>query len=52
MVDSTFARQPWAIKGTTLTALRRYNIRHGGYIHWNIAQFCHLFIRMLSLIVL
>ena len=28
-----YARQPWAIKRTTPTALRRYNIRHGGFIH-------------------
>ena len=35
-VAFTFARQPWAIKGTTPTALRRYNIRNEGYIHWNI----------------
>ena len=26
-------RQPWAIKRTTPTALRGYNIRHGGFIH-------------------
>ena len=30
-----FARQPWAIKSTTPTALHRYNIRNEGYIHWN-----------------
>ena len=29
-------RQPWAIKRTTPTALRGYNIRHGGFIHYNI----------------
>ena len=28
-------RQPWAIKRTTLTALRLYNIQNCGYIHWN-----------------
>ena len=32
-VDFAFACQPWAIKGTTLTALRSYNICNGGYIH-------------------
>ncbi|MBF1560462.1 hypothetical protein [Segatella salivae] len=32
-VDFAIARQPRAIKGTTLTALRRYNICNGGYIH-------------------
>ena len=35
-VAFAFARQPWAIKRTTLTALRSYNIRNGGFIHWNI----------------
>ena len=35
-VAFAFAHQPWAIKGTTLTALHRYNIRNEGYIHWNI----------------
>ena len=35
-VDFAIARQPWAIKRTTLTALRRYNIQNCGYIHWNI----------------
>ncbi len=35
-VAFAFARQPWAIKGTTPTALHRYNIRNEGYIHWNI----------------
>ena len=34
-VDIAFARQPWAIIGTTLTALRSYNIRNGGFIHRN-----------------
>ena len=29
-------RQPWAIKRTTPTALRGYNIRHGGFIHGNV----------------
>ena len=29
-------RQPWAIKRTTLTALHRYNIDNGGYVHWDI----------------
>ena len=51
-VDFAFARQPWAIRSTTPTALRRCNIRNGGFIHWNVSTFCHLFIRMLSLIVL
>ncbi|WP_314715163.1 hypothetical protein [Segatella salivae] len=32
-VDFVFTRQPWAIKRTTLTALRSYNIRNGGFIH-------------------
>ena len=32
-VDYAFACQPWAIKSTTLTALRRCNICNGGYIH-------------------
>ena len=35
-VDCAFARQPWAIKGTTLTALRRCDIRNSGYIHLDI----------------
>ena len=35
-VDFAFARQPWAIKGTTLTALRRCDIRNSGYIHLDI----------------
>ena len=30
-----YARQPWAIKRTTRTELRGYNIRHGGFIHGN-----------------
>ena len=73
-VDFAFARQPWPVKRTTLTALhhesvyiakfihlnngatpttlRSYNIHHGGYIHWNSAPFCHLFIRILLSIVL
>ncbi|MBF1529944.1 MAG: hypothetical protein HXN96_08395, partial [Prevotella salivae] len=34
-VDFAIARQPWAIKHTTLTALRHYNIQNCGYIHWN-----------------
>ena len=72
-VAFAFARQPWAIKRTTPTALHgehicnegkfhweftiiptalhRYNIRNGGGIHWNVSTFCHLFIRILSLIV-
>ena len=50
-VDFAFARQPWAIIGTTLTALRSYNIYNGGCIHRNIGTFCYLFIRMLALIV-
>ena len=28
-------RQPRAIKRTTRTELRGYNIQNGGYIHWN-----------------
>ena len=36
-VAFAFARQPWTIKGTTLTALHRYNIHNEGYIHWNIS---------------
>ena len=32
-VDFAFARQPWAIKRTTLTALHHRNICNGGYIH-------------------
>ena len=35
-VDFAIACQPWAIKGTTLTALRRCNIHNGEYIHQNI----------------
>ena len=50
-VAFAIARQPWAIKGTTLTALRRYNIDNGGYIHWNISAFCYLFIRILTSII-
>ena len=30
-----YARQPWAIKRTTPTALCGYNIRNGGFIHGN-----------------
>ena len=29
-------RQPWAIKGTTRTELRRCDILNGGYIHLDI----------------
>ena len=35
-VDFAFARQPWAIKGTTLTALHRCNIHPGQCVHGNI----------------
>ena len=35
-VDFAFARQPWAIKRTTLIALRNRNIQNSGYIHWDI----------------
>ena len=35
-VDFAFARQPWAIKGTTLTALHHYNIHNCGCVHWDI----------------
>ena len=35
-VDFAFARQPWAIKSTTLTALRSCNIYNGGCIHLDI----------------
>ena len=35
-VDFAFARQPWAIKCTTLTALRSCHIRNSGYIHLDI----------------
>ena len=35
-VAFAFARQPWAIKSTTLTALRSCNIRNGEYIHLDI----------------
>ena len=34
------------------TALRGYNIHHGGYIHWNIGAFCYIIIRILASIVL
>ena len=51
-VAFAFARQPWAIKGTTPMVLQHYVIYNGGYIHCNIDTFCYLFIRMLSLIVL
>ena len=36
----------------TPTVLHCYNIRNGGGIHRNVSTFCHLFIRMLSLIIL
>ena len=36
-VDFAIARQPWAIKGTTLTALRDESIYNGIYILWNIS---------------
>ena len=35
-VAFAFARLPWAIKRTTLTALRRCDTRNGGYIHLDI----------------
>ena len=35
-VAFAFARQPWAIIGTTLTALRDESIYIGKYIHLNI----------------
>ena len=35
-VDFAFACQPWAIKSTTLTALRNSYIRNGEYIHINV----------------
>ena len=34
-VDFAIARQPWAIKRTTLTALRDESIYIVKYIHWN-----------------
>ena len=34
-VAFAFARQPWAIRSTTLTALRSCNIHNNKYIHWN-----------------
>ena len=37
-VAFAIARQPRAIKRTTLTALRRYNIQNCEYIHWNIGM--------------
>ena len=37
-VDFAFACQPWAIKGTTLTALRDESIYIGKYIHLNIGR--------------
>ena len=37
-VDFAFARQPWATKGTTLTALRGCDIRNGGFIHLDIGK--------------
>ena len=45
-------RQPRAIKRTTRTELHHEKVYITKYIHWNIGTFCHLFIRMLSLIVL
>ena len=50
-VDFAFARQPWAIRSTTLTALRDEGMYIVKYIHWDIDTFCHLFIRMLALII-
>ena len=35
-VACTTVWQPWAIKRTTLTALRSCDIRNGGYIHLDI----------------
>ena len=35
-VAFVFARQPWAIRSTTLTALHRYDIHPGRCIHWDI----------------
>ena len=35
-VDFAFACQPWAIIGTTLTALRDCNIHNSGYFHLDI----------------
>ena len=35
-VDFAFARQPWAVKRTTLTALHGKRICYGGYIHLDI----------------
>ena len=35
-VDFAFACQPWAIKGTTPTALHGKRICYGGYIHLDI----------------
>ena len=40
-VAFTFARQPWAIKGTTPTALRGESIHYAGCIHCNIGAFCY-----------
>ena len=37
-VAFAFARQPWAIKGTTLTALRHEGIFIAKYILWNIGM--------------
>ena len=34
-VAFAIARQPWAIKGTTLTALHHENIHIEKFIHWN-----------------
>ena len=50
-VAFAIAHQPWAIKRTTLTVLRRYNIDNGGCVHWNISAFCYLFIRILTSII-
>ena len=36
-VDFAFARQPWAVKGTTLTALHSENIHGNRCIYWNIS---------------
>ena len=51
-VAFAFARQPWAIKGTTRTELHHERIYNGRYINWNIGIFCYLFIRILASIVL
>ena len=36
-VDFAFARQPWAIKRTTLTALHSESIHGNRCIYWNIS---------------